>query len=77
MKQRLDGNPAREYSDWYDYNYPFLHETYYWIIDKKERIYYGPMLFKQYKERSDSLKLKLIFKTENEKEYSNRVGGDH
>lgn len=59
-KQRLNGlKPQREYYDRYDYNYPSLYGDYYWVIDKLEDTFYGPMDSLRYKQKSDSLGLRI------------------
>lgn len=59
-KQRLNGlRPQREYYDSYDYNYPSLYGDYYWIIDKREDIFYGPMDSLLYRRKSDSLGISI------------------
>lgn len=59
-KQRLNGlKPQREYYDGYDYNYPSLYGDYYWVIDKLEDTFYGPMDSLQYMQKSDSLGIRI------------------
>lgn len=60
VRQRLNGlKPQREYYDEYDYNYPSLYGDYYWIIDKQEDKFYGPMDSLQNMQRSDSLGIRI------------------
>lgn len=59
-KQRLNGQkPQREYYDSHKYDYPSLYGDYYWIIDKQEDTFHGPMDSLQYKQKSDSLYVSL------------------
>lgn len=60
VKQQLNGKkPQREYYDEYNYNYPSLYGDYYWIIDKQEDQFYGPMDTLQYAYKADSLGIRI------------------
>ena len=66
-KQRLGLQPSRDYSDFYEYNFPYLNCTYYWIIDKETDKYYGPLFFEDFRNKCDSLKIGLTFDKDREK----------
>ncbi len=60
VKQRLNGKkPQREYYDSYNYNYPSLYGDYYWIIDKQEDTFHGPMDSLHYIRKTDSLGIRI------------------
>lgn len=60
VNQRLNGQwPERIYSDEHDYNYPSRYGDYYWIIDKQEDTFYGPLSKQTFMQKSDSLNVKL------------------
>lgn len=62
VKQRLNGQEP-EFEFYYHYNYPSMYGDYYWIIDKQEDTFYGPMDSLQYKQKSDSLDVRLSLDT--------------
>lgn len=56
VKQRLSGiEPRAEYYYSHDYDYPSLYGDYYWIIDKVEDTFYGPLDQQEYIQKTDSL----------------------
>ncbi len=58
VKQRLDGQkPLRKYYDYYNYDYLSLYGDYYWIIDKVEDTFYGPLGQQEYIQKTDSLQI--------------------
>ncbi|MDE7377258.1 MAG: DUF3997 domain-containing protein, partial [Muribaculaceae bacterium] len=62
--QRLNGiKPERNYYDKYDYDYPSLYGDYYWIIDKQEESFYGPLCQQDYINKCDSLGVSLYINT--------------
>lgn len=58
VKQRLNGKEP-EFEFHYHYNYPSLYGDYYWIIDKQEDTFYGPLGKEDFIHKSDSLHVKL------------------
>lgn len=68
VKQTLNGRkPQWEYLDECNYNYPSLDGLYYWIIDKKNDTFYGPLKFQEYIGKRDSLNVELLFNPVKEK----------
>lgn len=63
VKQRLKGlKPAAIFYDIMDYNfYLGLDTVYYWIINKRDNSYFGPIGYDEFVEKKDSLHIKLKF----------------
>ena len=55
-----------------EYKYPGP-GTYYWIIDKRENNYYGPMNDKAFGYRCDSLSIQLTLDPEKERPYYGKI----
>lgn len=59
-KQKLNGMlPDKIYYDMMSYNYPELEGIYYWIVDKKQNIFYGPMDSDEFKNKCKLLNIQM------------------
>lgn len=67
VKQTPNGERTTTYYDKYKFNYPSLLAMYYWIIDKDNRKYYGPLTEQEFVNKGDSLGLDISFNPKNER----------